>query len=220
MSLIPAVTPNGDKISGKAYPIPARRTQKFRSKSSSTLHSLEECEKPQASAKPLDHVLKKRPLTEQISNPELSQRTKPPRPPPPVRQVPPRTYTQLDVQNSRGNDDKSINRLPVVIDTRGRRRLHSDAPQPKRPPLPYETFVHQSPQHQESRIDHSSNVPTESKELREATIVVTPPADYEVAVPPSAGSKSVESTRKLPLGGNEIGLFTALNASAKIALLV
>ena len=174
------------KNDGKVYPIPPRRTQKFtkfRSKSSSVLYPLEENEGSSVSggAQAPSTSVMKRPLGLQHSNPEMGRgRVKPPRPPPPVRQVPPRTFTQMDMPHlPRGSDGKkSASSSTVVIDTRARRRRHSDSPQPKRPPLPYEAFI---PQPLNGQNESKPNVAFEAnvaQPYEERT--TTTPADYEV----------------------------------------
>lgn len=221
LSIVQSQGPQSDKATSKAYPIPARRKQKFRSKSNNTLNSIEEYHSFPASLKAPVPVLK-RPLQQQYSNPELSQRIKPPRPPPPVRQIPRRTYTKPDAHLTKEKSDKSVSlRTPMVIDSRARQQRHSVLPLPKRPPLPYETVVHQSPWHQGSGTDGDGDahcVGSVTNKLQETRIVVTTPADYEVFMPAatkglkSSGNILTSGTKsELPLRGNENGMPIDLN---------
>ena len=206
LAIVQSQSPQNDKATTKAYPIPARRTQKFRWRSNDTLNSIEEFQSLPASTKAPVPILK-RPLGLQYSNPELSRQMKPPRPPPPVRQAPPKTYTQPDVHVPKGMSDKLVSRTPVVIDSRARRQRHSELPLPKRPPLPYETVVPQSPpQHQGSGTDGDGDVHV-GIEMQETRNVVATPADYEVIVPASSRNILISGTKsKLSLRGNENGM--------------
>lgn len=163
---------------GDSRPIPPKRTkrrQKARSQSTTVLLPQKSGSSSTNSKQPI--AVFKRPLGEQHSSPpELGGRVKPPRPPPPVRQIPPRTYTQLDVKTSRA---------PVVIDTRGQRR-HSKSPQPERPPLPYETFVSQP----HIRSDGHDTTTKSQDNKQQATSLNTSPAKYEEVVAGAVDSTS------------------------------
>lgn len=191
----------------KLYPIPPRRTKKLkgRSRSSSAISSLEQ-------AGSLLTTVFKRPLAGQRSNPELTRKVKPPRPPPPKRQIPPRSYVH---PTSKSNQAKGTTALggdkhpSLVVDSRAQRRPRNNrSPQPERPPLPYETCVPQKKQpinhtstdssRQDHTKDHSINgsvtaamrhrVQREEDEIR--VLVTPPPADYEVVVPSNVRKSS------------------------------
>lgn len=181
----------------KLYPIPPRRTKKvkIRSRSSSAITSLEQVGSQLTDKKEVPAV-SKRPLAEQLSNPELTRKVKPPRPPPPNRQIPPRTYVHPDSKTKQLESNvKADKRGLVVIDTRGQRRQrYNRSPQPERPPLPYETFVLQkqpSPSHTNNRRHSADRIINDSvaavKGLRlqeedqvtVSVLVTPPPAKYE-----------------------------------------
>ena len=172
---------------------------KIRSRSSSTIPSLEQDKSPSTDKKVPG--VSKRPLGEQLSNPELSRRVKPPRPPPPNRQIPPRTYTHLDGKTNLVRSSPKDNRTPVavVVDTRAQRRQrHARLPQPERPPLPYETFILKKQSHttciasgQDATAGDNLGRAAAVKEQHGGqmrTMMTTPPADYEVVVPVAASS--------------------------------
>ena len=188
----------------KLVPIPPRRTKKMkgRSRSSSAISSLEQVGSPLTDKKPLATVFK-RPLVEQRSNPELTRKVKPPRPPPPNRQIPPRSYVHSASKSNQAKGTTALggdkHQIPsVVVDTRAQRRPRNNrSPQPERPPLPYETFVPQKQhinQTDNSRRDHTDDhsingsvaamrdqLQLEKDGIR---VLVTPPsADYEVVIP-------------------------------------
>ena len=102
----------------------------------------------------------------------------------------------------------------MIIDTRARRQRHLELPLPKRPPLPYETVVHRSPQHQGGGTDSDGDIHADSEinKLQETTVVVATPADYEVVVPATGFSKSLGkiltsgTKSKLPPRENENGM--------------
>ena len=189
----------------KLHPIPPRRTKKLkgRSRSSSAISSLEQ-------AGSLLTTVFKRPLAGQRSNPELTSKVKPPRPPPPKRQIPPRSYVH---PTSKSNQAKGTTALggdkhpSVVVDTRAQRRPRNNrSPQPERPPLPYETCVPQKKpinhtstdsSRQDHTDDHSINgrvaamrhrLQREEDEIR--VLVTPPPTDYEVVVPSNVRKSS------------------------------
>ena len=183
----------------KLFPIPPRRTQKMkrRSKSSSAVTSLEQDESRLSTTK-LPGGVVKRPLAGQLSNPELGGKVKLPRPPPPNRQIPPRTFTLLDSKTRVvGKNTKLESHGPVVLDTRAKRRpkLSTQTSQPERPPLPYETFVLQkqssnsiSKRESACQIDSAAGILKAPPRENQIRVTVTPPpvytaTDYEVAVP-------------------------------------
>ena len=234
LSLVGDKTPQDvddiDSLS-KAFPIPPRRTKKLsknRSNSCSTIFEGESLS-PNMAERGVQPQVYKRPICEQRSNPELSLRSRPPRPPPPARPLPPRTFTEMDKTHLAGKSrsKQSMGQLPVVIDTRGRRR-HSHTPQPKRPPLPYETFVRQTDRHGSCGGSGNPDVETDAQneEQPDSPDGILSPADYEVVVPVGARLRNVSAstrynipTGKLqprPAGGNKVTDSSKLKAEENI----
>lgn len=175
---------------------------KARSRSSSAIASLEQVEsKSQSTDKKLPASMFKEPLAGRRSNPELKSKVKPPRPPPPNRQIPPRTYVHPRDSGKTDQATKSTalgdrKYCPVIIDTRAQRRQRNNrSPQPERPPLPYEKFVPRK-QPDSSRQDHNDcsiingsvaavkdQLHKQKEETQNSLLVTPPPAKYEVVVP-------------------------------------
>ena len=195
----------------KLYPIPPRRTKKMkvRSRSSSAVTSLEPVGRV-STDKNVNAVFKK-PLTGQRSNPELTRKVKPPRPPPPNRQIPPRTYLHPDSKTSQAESTKHRS---VVVDTRAQRQgRHRRASQPERPPLPYETFVPQKqPSHTNSSRQDSDHIngsvatvkDRQQEEDPVKVLVTPPPAEYEAAVPRNTAASPRKSSVPDNIPTNEL----------------
>ena len=164
---------------------------KIRSRSSSATTALEQVES-QSTDKKVAPAVFKRPLAEQRSNPELTRKVKPPRPPPPNRQVPPRTYVHPNSKAKQAERDTKDDHHSIVIDSRAQRRQrHARLPQPERPPLPYETFVLQkqlshinSKRHNADHINSSVVAMKGPQEESQVRVLVTlpPPSEYEEVV--------------------------------------
>ena len=184
---------------------------KIRSRSSSAISSLEQV--GSLSTDKNVNAVFKRPLAEQRSNPELTRKVKPPRPPPPTRQIPPRTYIHLDSKTNQAENTAKGKHHAVVVDTRAQRQQrHRRASQPERPPLPYETFVPQKQRSHTNRgrqdTDHiNGSIATlkdRQQEEDQARVLVTPPpAEYEVVVPRTAAASPRKSSASDNIPTNE-----------------